>query len=228
MIMTPEPVVENAKTLRHVDLTIDPSMERSGKIQVDFSGLEGAYLRLENRDEDAAGQKKTLQDKIKEWLPAGSTFEVSRVDNWDDVEQPVHVEGTFTIPAFGRGIEQRMLMPIEIFGPTEVGWFQSEKRVNEVDFTYPYEKLDDIVIHAPPGFKAQSLPDPQKISPGPVMYEISATPLPDGIEVKRRLVIKGTRYPKESYRGLRVFFSMVRTNDNAQVMFQASQSAKSN
>jgi hypothetical protein len=225
MIVTPVPVVDEAKTVRRVDLTISPTADTSGKIQVDFTGLEGGYLRSSNRDEDATGRKKVLQDEIKGWLPTGSTFDVSTVDNWDDVEKPVHVEGTFTIPSFAKNMSQRMLVPIEVFGTAEVGWFQSEKRTNEVDFTYPYEKVDDILIHAP-GFKAQAVPDPQKVSPGPVSYEISTASLPDGLEVKRHLVITGIRYPKESYRGLRNFFSIVRTDDDAQIMFQDAQSAK--
>jgi uncharacterized protein DUF3857 len=228
MLMTPPLASGNASITRHADLTVSPSMEISGKLQVDFTGLEGAYLRINNRDDDAAGRKKVVEDEIKGWLPVGSTFEVSAVNNWDDVEQPIHVEGTLTVPSFVKGAMQRMLMPLELFQTSEVGSFQSQKRVNEVDFSYPYEKTDDLVIHAPPGFKALGLPDPQKIAPGPVSYEISASPLPDGIEVKRHLVINGIRYPKESYPALRNFFSLVRTNDNAQVMLQSSQSAKSN
>jgi len=225
MVMTPAGVVDHAQTTRHVDLTLGPT-DTTGKIQVDFAGLEGAYRRINNRGDDATGRRKILQDEIKGWLPNGATFEVSAVDNWDDVEKPVHVEGTFTIPSFAKNMSQRMLVPIEIFGTTEIGWFQSEKRTNEVDFTYPYQKVDDILIHAP-GFKAQAVPDPQKVSPGPISYEISTAPLPDGLEVKRYLVITGIRYPKESYRGLRNFFSIVRTDDDAQIMFQ-SQSAKNN
>ena len=102
-----------------------------------------------------------------------------------------------------------------------MGYFQSQKRVNEVDFPYPYQKVDDLVIHCPLGYKAQAVPNPQKISPGPVSYEISAAPQPDGVEVKRQLTINGIRYPKESYPALRSFFSMVKSNDSAQVMFQS-------
>ena len=228
MLMTPPAVSTNATIVRHADLTIQPTMETSGKLQIDFTGLEAAYLRLNNRDDDAAGRKKVLEDEIKGWLPVGSTFEASRVDNWDDIEQPIHVEGTLTVPSFAKGAMQRMLMPLEIFQTTEVGSFQSQKRTNEVDFPYPYERVDDLLIHAPAEFKAPALPDAQKISPGPVLYEISEVQLPDGIEVKRHLMINGIRYAKETYFNLRSFFSVVRTDDNAQVMFQASQSVKNN
>ena len=228
MIMTPALVSANATIVRHADIALDQTMEMSGKLQVDFTGLDGAYLRLESRDEDAKGRQKVVEDEIKEWLPVGSTFEAFTINNWDDVEQPVHVEGSVTIPSFAKGMMQRMLIPLEIFTTTEVGSFQSQKRTNEVDFAYPYEKIDDLIIHAPLTYKVQGVPAPQKVSPGPISYEIETTQQKDAVEVKRHLVITGIRYPKESYPGLRNFFSIVRTNDNASLMFQNAQSANNN
>lgn len=222
MILTPVPLSADATTIRHADLTISETMDVSGKLQVDFTGLEAAYLRLENRDDDAAGRKKVIEDEIKAWLPGGSTFEASTIGNWDDVEQPIHVEGALTVSSFGKETRQRILMPLEMFQTIEVGYFQSQKRVNEVDFSYPYERIDDLVIHVPAGYKALAMPDPQKVSPGPISYEISATQLGDGLEVKRHLVVRGIRYPKESYPGLRNFFSIVKTDDNAPVMLQSA------
>jgi hypothetical protein len=228
MIKTPDPQVSDASTTRRADLTIDPSASISGKLSIDFGRTESAYWRLDERDADEQGRKKALEDRIGQGLGAGSTFDISRVDNWDDVEKPLHIEGTVSTPSFAKTMEQRMLMPLEIFQNSESAFFQSEKRVNEIDFSYPYEAIDDIVVHVPPKFKTSAIPDPKKISPGPVSYEISATPLPEGYEVKRHLVISGIRYPKTSYTGLRNFFSLAKTDDNAQLMLESDQAAKSN
>jgi hypothetical protein len=227
MVKTPAPAAANASTARHADLHIDASMGTAGKLQVDFGVLESAYMRLDQRDADPAGRKKFLEDEIAGWLPAASTFEVSSVDDWDDLEKPVRVEGTLTIPLFAKGIQQRILVPIEIFQPSEAASFQSQKRVNEIVFPYPYERTDDIVIHAPAGFTVQSIHDPQELSPDSLSYEIWVTKLPDGVEVKRRLVVSGMRFPKEAYHQLRDFFGDAKTDDNAVVVLQA-QSAKNN
>jgi uncharacterized protein DUF3857 len=221
MIETPAAQTTDATIVRHADVTVDNDMEMHGKIQVDFTGQEAATRRYNSRDEDEAGRKKVLADEIKSWLSVESTFEVTSITNWDQTDEPLHVEGTVKVPSLASGTVQRMLIPLELFQTTEVGYFQAEKRVNEVDFQYPYEKIDDLVIHCPLGYKAQAVPDPQKISPGPVSYEISAAPQPDGVEVKRELVVKGIRYPKESYPGLRRFFSIAKSNDSAQIMLQA-------
>ena len=220
-IMTPPAATADATIVRHADITVDNDMEISGKIQVDFTGQEAATRRFYNRNEDDAGRKKILGDEIKGWLTADSTFEVTSITNWDNTDDPLHVEGALKVPSLATGSVQRMLMPLDLFQTTEVGYFQSQKRTNEVDFPYPYEKVDDLVIHIPLGYKVQAVPNPQKISPGPVSYEISAAQQSDGVEVKRQLMVSGIRYAKESYPGLRNFFSVVKSNDDAQVMLQA-------
>jgi hypothetical protein len=220
-ITTPPAATADATIVRHADITVDNDMEISGKIQVDFTGQEAATRRYYNRNEDDAGRKKILGDEIKGWLTADSTFEVTNIANWDNTDDPLHVEGTLKVPSLATGSVQRMLLPLDLFQTTEVGYFQSQKRTNEVDFPYPYEKVDDLVIHIPLGYKVQAVPNPQKISPGPLSYEISAAQQSDGVEVKRQLMVNGIRYGKESYPGLRNFFSVVKSNDDAQLMLQA-------
>jgi len=221
MIQTPLPLPTDATIVRHADITVDNDMEMNGKLQIDFTGLEAANRRLENRDEDEAGRKKVLGDEIKQWLSVDSTFEVTSIANWDHVDTPLHVEGTVKVPAAASGSVQRILLPMDLFQTTEIGYFQSQKRTNAVVFPYPYQKFDDLVIHCPLGYKAQAVPDPQKVNPGPVSYQISAVAQPDGVEIKRQLEIKGTVYAKESYPALRNFFSIVKTNDSAPLMLQS-------
>jgi len=228
MILTPVAPSVNATIERHVNVTVDSNMDMSGAIQVDFSGQEAATRRYDSRNDDEAGRRKALGDEIKGWLPEGATVEVTSIANWEDIEKPLHAEGTLKIPSFASATAQRILMPLDFLQTSELGYFQSQKRVNEVDFSYAYETIDDLVIHMPAGYRAQSVPDTQKVNPGPVSYEIAAVQLPDGLKVTRHLVINGIRYPKESYAGLRSFFSIAKTNDNAQVMFQADRSAKNN
>ncbi|MGB9068742.1 MAG: DUF3857 domain-containing protein [Candidatus Acidiferrales bacterium] len=221
MIVTAVPDPTQATIVRHADVTVDNDMEINGKLSVDFTGLEGANLRFYNRDEDEAGRKKVLGDEIKAWMSVDSTFEVNSITNWDEVEAPLHVEGTIKIPAAATGSVQRMLLPLDLFQTSEVGYFQSQKRTNVVVFPYPYQKVDDLTIHCPLGYKPQAVPDPQKMAPGPLTYQIVAVAQADSVEIKRQLEVKGTVYPKESYPGLRNFFSIVKTDDSAPLMLQS-------
>jgi hypothetical protein len=228
VVNTPNPVSSDATVVRHADVEVREDGSIEGKVQVDFTGQEAGLLRHEQRKEDETGRTKALEERIKQWLPVGSTFEVTKIANWDDVEQPVRVEGTLKIPSFATTPARRMLMPLEMFQATQASLFTATKRVNAVYFNYPYEEIDDIKLRAPAGFNVASVPQAQKTDLGAALYEISAVPQGNAVEVKRHLAMKAVLFGKENYPTLRAFFGLVKTNDAAQLVLQNAPSARNN
>lgn len=228
IVNTPDQPSSDATLVRHADLQVTADGSISGVLQVDFAGQQGAQLREEKRKEDETGRSKDLEDQIRGWLPAGSEFSVTKIANWDDIEQPVHVEGTLKIPSFASTAAQRLLMPIEPFQMPQSRQFASEKRTNFVYFHYPYEEIDDIKFQLPDGYKVESIPPERNTDLKAVACEISAQAQGNSVEVKRHLSVHGVIFTKEEYPTLRRFFGMVKANDNAQVVFQNATSAKNN
>lgn len=228
MVSTPKSDPGDATIARDADLALQNDGSISGTLRIDFSGQEGGLIRQDERKEDETGRTKYLEQEIKGWLPIGSTFEVSKIADWDAFDQPLHVEGTVKIPSFASAAMQRMLMPLDVFQATNAGAFSSQSRVNAVYFPYPYEEIDDVKMHLPAGYKVDSLPMEKKLDLGAVLYEISATPQGDSVEVKRQLTMKGVLFTKDQYLTLRSFFGAVRTNDNAQMVLANAQSARNN
>jgi Domain of Unknown Function with PDB structure (DUF3857) len=227
-ISTPNPVASDSTIVRRADLSIAGDGSIAGTLQIDFGGQDAAQMRDEKRKEDETGRTKELEEQIKNWLPVGATFEITKIADWDDVERPVHVEGTVKMPSFGSGAVRHFLMPLEIFQATQGSSFATAKRVNPIYFHYPYQETDDLTFHCSAGYTAESVPTAQKMNLGAVSYQISATQQGDGIEVKRQLVVNGVLFGKEAYPTLRAFFGAVRTDDNAQMVLQSSTSAKNN
>jgi transglutaminase-like putative cysteine protease len=227
-VTTPNPVSSDATLVRTADLQLRNDGSVSGTLQIDFTGLEGANLRLSERQEDETGRRKYLADVIKGWLPVGSSFEVTKIAAWDDVEQPLHVEGTVKIPSFAGAAMQHMLLPLDLFQATNTAAFAPEKRSNAIYFHFPYEEIDDVKLHAPSGYKIDSLPMQKKLDLGAEFYEISVTAEGDTVEVRRHLAQKGMLFSPDQYPTLRAFFAAVRTNDNAQMVLSNTQSAKNN
>jgi hypothetical protein len=225
MVDTPSPDASEATIVRKADLEVSASGEIAGTVQVDFTGQRGALIREEERKEDEAGRTKLLEGAIKNWLPAGSEFEISKIANWDDTSQPVHVEGKLTIPSLATTAAQRMLMPIEVFQMTQTHEFAAEKRVNTVYFHFPYEEVDDIKLRLPPGYKMEGLPAAKNLDLKAVSCDISATDQGGVVEIKRHLAERNVLYTKEQYSALRKFFEIVKTDDNAQMVFQNAESA---
>jgi hypothetical protein len=228
IVKTPAPLASDAHTIRHADMTLDEDGLAVGKVEVDFTGQRGAIRRTDERNEDETGRRKSLEDEIKGWLPAGSSFEVTSVTNWDKNDLPLHVEGTAKIPNLGTTAGHRMLVSEEVFQATQAKAFEPQKRVNPIYFHYPYEEIDAVKLRAPAGYRIENVPATVQVKPGPVAYEITAAQQDNSVEVKRHLLVSGIMFPVEVYPELRQFFNTVKTNDDSQIVFQNAESAKNN
>lgn len=227
-VATPEPAPSDSETIRNADLEVKDDGSVEGVIQVDFTGQRAALLREEKRKEDETGRIKDFENDVKSWLPVGAVFKIVKVANWDDNNQPIHIEGTLTMPSFATSAPQRMLMPLEMFQSTQQSAFAAEKRVNVVYFSYPYEEVDDIKIRLPATFKVETAPSDRTVNLGAVSYQITAAASGNTVEVKRNLTEKGTFFTKDEYPALRKFFGVVKTGDNAQMVIRNAQPAKAN
>jgi hypothetical protein len=228
IITTPKPPSSDGIIVRHADLTLDDEGAAAGKVQVDFTGQPAALRRLENRTEDEMGKKKSLENEIHGWLPAGSTFEITSVTGWEKTGETLRAEGTFKIASFGTTAGRRMLSPLTPFRAAEAKAFSPTHRTNLIFFHYPYEETDEIVLRAPAGYKLETTPPTKHIHPGMVLYDISEKQEGDAAVVKRHLAIQAIQIAAASYPALRDFFTSVESNDEGQVVFQSAETAKNN
>jgi len=228
IVNTPDPPASDAGLVRKADLEMATDGSATGTLQVDFTGQRAALWREDKRKDDDNARSKDLETAIRDWLPSGSEFTVNKVDNWDDVEKPIHVEGTVKLPSFGSSAAQRLLMPLEIFQMTQTTEFASEKRTNLVYFHYPYQETDDIKLRLPTEYKVESLPPARNLDLKAVSCQITAEGSGNTVEIKRHLTVNSVIFTKEEYPTLRKFFGMVKNNDNAQMVLQNATSAKNN
>jgi hypothetical protein len=226
-VTVPLPTSAEATIVRDADLTVDEDGLASGKLTVDFTGQKAALWRESIHLQDETGRKKTLEDEIKKWLPAGSNFELTKLGNWDKTDMPLHVEGTVKLPSFGSSVGRRILVPATIFIVPENQAFQTAVRHNAVYFRYPNEEIDDLKFQGPTGYKVETVPPAKAVKPGAVVgYEISTSQQGAVAEVKRKLVINGLMFPVEYYSSLRSFFNTVKSDDEVQIVLQNAESAK--
>ena len=76
--------------LAHLKLNDDGRYE--GTVTIGFTGLEAMSRRREAGHTDDEGRKKSLEEEIKTWLPAGSEVTLSKKPKWDDTESAVAAE----------------------------------------------------------------------------------------------------------------------------------------
>jgi hypothetical protein len=226
-VTSPAPKPEDALLARQAEIAIDADGNAAGKISIDFGGQFGALRREDERKSDETGRKKSMEESIHEWLPADASFELTKLDDWDKIEQPIHVEGTVKIPNFGTAAGHRLLMPASVFVAPQPKEFHTSLRHNAVYFHFPYLESDDIKFAGPAGFKVETVPAHVGTSPDSiVVYQFTPTKDGNSAEVKRTLTVNVLLVEKQYYAALRNFFNTVKSNDESQIVLQASESAK--
>lgn len=225
---TPPPTSSQAVVLRHGDLALDEEGTLSGTLHVEYQGQPAALRREEHYADDETGRKKSMEKEIQNSLPGGAVFELTKLADWDDVNKPLVVEGTVKMSGFGSAVGRRMLIPATIFVEPVAKSFETSRRVNMVYFHYPYEHTDELQFRAPAGYTVETLPAAQDVNPGAVRYEMSMTQQSGSATVKRRLLVNAILIPVQSYGALRQFFNTVKSDDEAQVVFQNAQTASKN
>jgi len=225
IVSTRVPDNTTAVVSRQGDLQVGADGTIEGTLTLSFAGQEGAVRRREGFQKDDAGRKKQIEDEIRGWLPAGASFELTKISNWADTDKPLTAEGTLRVPSFANGITRRIMLPAEIFSVREAAKLTSEKRYNALYFPYPYERDDDLRFHLPAGYKIEGLPKDQKTDLKAALYEISCTSSANTLEVKRQLIMNTVMLDKKFYPTVRAFFGLVKSTDAEQAVFENEQSA---
>jgi Domain of Unknown Function with PDB structure (DUF3857) len=228
MVETPLPPSSASTILCHGDFNLSEDGALSGQLRVEYTGQAAAVRRGEDYTEDEVGRKKKMEKEIQDSLPPGTIFELTKLSDWDDVNKPIQLEGTVKLSGYGSAAGRRMLVSASMFEVPEAKAFRASRRVNMIYFHYPGEVLDELQFHPPAGYTVETLPAAQDVNPGALKYNISMTQQASGVTVKRHLVISAILIPVQSYSALRQFFNTVKSDDEAQVVFQNTQNARNN
>lgn len=231
-VVTIPPLPSSQATItRTVELEIDSGGQATGRLRTEYTGQSAASRRARYRKKDEAGRRQSVGREIQRWLPAGSTFEVTAISNWDNIDLPLFVDGTAKVPRFGTPNGRNMLVPASLFQTSQAVAFRAGKRLYPIYFDYPFEEIDDLTLHVPTEYKVETVPPASEVrqaEPGMLSYEISATQQGDAVEVKRVFILDGSLFPVASYPALQKFFNTMKTDDEAQIVLRNTESANNN
>jgi len=224
VITTPPPASSDAVTERKANLKwIDGTL--SGKLTVSFQGQEALVWRVDEREQDAAGRRKELEDRVKEWVPSGASVKLTNSPDWESSDQPLVAEFDLEVPNFGASTGRRLLLPAGVFQTDRKNPFQHAARVHPIYFSYPWEEVDDIHIEVPKGLEPETLPPAKKMDQVFGKYEISTTKEAEGLHIQRKFTMEHMMFPVEHYPYLRAFYNDVGQGDEQQMVLRATQQA---
>jgi hypothetical protein len=208
------------KIERKAELKLDDDGTLEGKLLVTYSGSEAQTLRLDERDEDDTSRKKVLEDMVKEMVPVGIEVELAHQPDWKSSSPAMVAEYTLKIPGWVSGAGKRALLPVGLFSAPEKGLFENAGRTHSVYFHYSFQKVDDVTIELPLGWKVGSIAQPVNNDAKAAVYTMKVEEHNGALHLSRLLKSDLLMIPKENYSALRGFFQSVRTGDEEQVVLQ--------
>lgn len=219
-VRTSLPESSAAKIERKADLKLTDTGDLEGTLTVTYSGLDALRLRLEERLEDEAHHKATLEDAVRESIPSAIEVELTNKPEWNSSSPALVAQFNLKIPGWASAAGRRALLPISLFGSDEKHLFEHANRIHPVYFHYPYQKTDDVAIVLPLGWSTGSVPQPINEDTKAVAYILKAEDNKGSLHIARKLRSELMAVDVKNYPILRDFFQMVRTGDEQQVILQ--------
>jgi hypothetical protein len=191
-----------------------------GTLKITFSGLEATQRRMDQRNVDATERGKFLEDIVHQYVPVGIDVELTNQPVWNSSEVPLVAEYQLKVPGWASSAGKRAMLPVGLFGGTEKHLFDHADRTHPVYFEFPFQKVDDITVELPPGWKVSSLPAEQNHISKVIGYTLKVQNENGKLHIQRMLDIGVLLVEKQYYGTLRNFFQAVRTGDEAQIVLQ--------
>jgi hypothetical protein len=227
-IQTRLPEASESQIHREAKLKLSETGDVEGKLTVTYTGLEAMYRRLSERHEDYIARKKSLEDSIKEQIPSAAEVELTNKPDWAGTETPLIVEFDLKIPGWVSSAGKRATLPVGFFTVHEKHTFEHTNRVFPIYFEYPYEKVDDVTVGLPEGWKTESIP-PEKTQDSKVLvYDLKVENGGGTLRIVRKFDVDLVLLDAKYYPALRKFYEVIRSSDEQQILLQPSQSAASN
>ena len=186
------------------------------------------YRRLDERHSDEVTKRKSLEDFVKGQIPVGAEAELTNHPDWDGSETPLVAEFDLKIPGWASNAGKRVLVPAGVFTEAEKHVFEHANRVHSIYIEYPYEKVDDLTIELPEGWRVGSVPPPQAKETKIIAYNLKVEGAKDTLHLMREFRVDFLILEPKFYPALRSFYQAVRTGDEEQIVLQPTAANASN
>jgi hypothetical protein len=219
-VQTPNPESSASRIERKADLKMTNEGSLEGKLTVTFTGLEALWRRVEERNEDEAHHKKSLEDYVKETIPATIEVELINKPEWNSSAPSMAAEYSLKVPGWVAGAGKRALFPVGLFSGPEKHMYEHSTRVHPLYFRFLFEKTDDVRIELPLGWQVSSIPQVQNNDAKVVAYSLKVENDKGSLHLERHLRCNLTFLEQKYYGALRNFYQSVRNGDDQQIVLQ--------
>jgi hypothetical protein len=217
-LVTTLPGASESRVQRKVAVKLAPSGTLEGKLTVTYTGLEAAWRRLAERNEDATERRKFLEQDVESDVPTGIDVKLTNTPDWTGPETALVAEFDLRVPGWAASAGNRALMPVGLFGGEEKHTFEHSARVHPLYFMFPYQHMDDVSIELPPGWQVSSVPKPRASDIKVAAYNTSAQAAGTTLSMKRDFTLNTIIVQSKFYGQVHDFYQTVRAGDDDQIV----------
>src|SRR5690349_4877066 len=219
-VMTPDPKSSDTQVVRKADLKLNNEGTLEGQVTVTFTGLEAAWRRVEERNEDETHRKKFLEDYVKGIVPVGIDVELTNKPDWSSSSPNLVAEFTLKVLGWVSGAGKRALLPVGLFSAPEKHMYEHAIRVHPLYFQFMHQELDDVQIELPLGWQVSSLPQPVTQDAKLIVFNLKTENKNGTLHLERHLTVDLITLEQKYYPTLRNFYQLVKNADEQQIVLQ--------
>lgn len=219
-VMTPDPKSSDSQVIRNADLKLSDDGTLEGKLSVTFTGLEAAWRRVEERNEDDAHRKKLLEDYVKGVVPVGIDVDLTNKPEWSSSSPSMVAEFSLKVPGWVAGAGKRALLPVGLFSAPEKHMYEHATRVHPLYFQFMYQEQDDVQIELPLGWQVSSLPQPVTQDAKLIVFNLKTENKNGTLHLARHFTFDLLTLEQKYYPTLRNFYQLVKNADEQQIVLQ--------
>lgn len=214
MGQTPAANYDQSITTRYANLQLGSDGSAQGVVTLTFRGLEAMKRRQDGGNTDATGQRKLLEDELRNMLPANSDISLVNQPDWNNSASSLIAQFKVTIPlAVAAG--KRLLLTQHVFQINGYTKFAEAQRQYPVYFDYPWHEVDETHISLPANMEIENLAPDSSTRLAYATYKTQhKLEAPGKVFCRRDLVMASEGIPAANYNDVKKFFDEVRGADD--------------
>jgi hypothetical protein len=227
-ITTPLPASSDSKIERTGTLQLTDTGDLEGKLTVTYTGLEAMYHRQQMRHADDTEKKKHLEDTLKEQIPVGADADLANKPDWASASAPLVAEYNLKVPGWAASAGKHATIPAGIFTAREQHAFEHSERLYPIYFDYPHQKIDEVTIALPAGWRVETVPPGESLDKKLLDYELKVENKGTTLHLTRKLSVDTELIEQKYYPAVQHFYQAVRSGDEQQIVLQPGAATAAN
>lgn len=210
---TPSLNYQESLITRKAELVLEPGGALSGTVSLAFKGVPAMVRRQIGEAADTDARKKILSDELTGILRGASQVELVNSPDWNGSDPPLLAQFRVRVatPAAGN---QEFSLPLQIFQAQGKPWFPDERRMNAIDFHYPWQEADEVRITLPTGAVVEKLAPDDSLGVAFAGYQVQhKQESANNLYARRDFIMGASLLLPDKYKDVKEFFDKIESDD---------------